>query len=285
MASFLDDFTGTNGALLRLRSGWSFSGSAALQDRATISNNRVKCGGLGGASAHYGYVREIGDTQQFIEAKFLRNTSTGCSLYARWTSDSNFIGVRNSGSNVELIKRVAGVITSVASVATGLVIGDIVRLELRGTNAKLFKNGAQIGAVAGYTIADAVLQGATKVGLGGEGAAGSVEVFDDVAGGGLTVGLAPADALQVVQSDAATLTFAPRAELAPMSGRSGSRAGVGGILLRLPIGADDGQSGVSGTALLLPPIGPPGTGETSRIGADGSTAVFAEGNLARIGAD
>ena len=89
MVSFSDDFTGTNGALLRLRSGWSFSGIAALQDRATISNNRVKCGGLGGASAHYGYVRDVGDTQQFVEAKFLRNVATGCCLYARWTNESN----------------------------------------------------------------------------------------------------------------------------------------------------------------------------------------------------
>ena len=351
MASFSDDFTGTNGALLRLRSGWSFSGSAALQDRATISSNRAKCGGLGGASAHYGYVRDIADTQQFVEAKFLRNVATGCCLYARWTNDSNFIGVRNSGTNVELIKRVAGTITSVATVATGLAVGDTVRLELRGTTAKLFKNGTQIGAGGGYTIPDSVLQSATKVGLGGEGASGSVEVFDDMAGGGLTVALAPGDGmhpsradsggvswrgrllpadgahagrgdvasiavrfallpsdgrqvsrvkavgvgwrgrlvagdgLHAGRADSAMVGYRARAVLMPAGAQSAGRADASAIGLRILVSGARGRSALGGTALLLPSIGPPGTGELTRIGADDAASVVGEAFLTRIGAD
>lgn len=329
MASFFDDFTGTTGALLRQRSGWSFSGNVAFQDRGTISNNRVKCGGGGGASGHYGYVRDVGDTQQFVEAKFLRNSGVGCCLYARWTSDSSFIAIRNSGSNVELIKRVAGTITSVVSVAAGLAVGDTVRLELRGTTAKLFKNGAQIGATGGYTIADSSVQSATKVGLGGEGAVGSFEFFDDIAGGGLTAPLAPAkashagradaagvaarfalaaaDARSAVSSDAVPVGFTARASVAAAHARSVMRGHAAGLTLRFRmtgargahalragvtavgwrgvLRSEGGRSAVRGVARVRRPIGVPGIGEVTRVGADAGLAVFGEVSGVRVLSD
>jgi len=106
MAQLLDDFTGTTGALLRQRPGWTYVGPAAQQDRATISNNRVKVGGTSGSGLHYGYLVNAGDAAHFVQAKFLRATGTGSCLYLRWTDANNFIAIRNSGANLEAIRRI-----------------------------------------------------------------------------------------------------------------------------------------------------------------------------------
>jgi hypothetical protein len=179
MPVFTDDFTGTNGALLRQRSGWSFSGNVAYQDKATINNNRVKVGGGAGASVYYGYVRSAGAADHYAQAAFRITTGVGAALLVRWVDASNFIGVRNSGTSVVLFKLVAGTLTTVATIATGLVSGDVIRASVEGSTVKLFKNGTQIGAGAGYTVADAALASSQNVGLGCEGNGGSLEYFDD----------------------------------------------------------------------------------------------------------
>ncbi|MCA3255752.1 MAG: hypothetical protein INF91_09065 [Alphaproteobacteria bacterium] len=262
MALVSDTFTGTTGALLRLRPGWTYSGAATYQDRATISNNRLRCGGTSGTSVHYCFGVETGDVAHFVEARFLRFNAVGACLYLRWVDPNNFIAIRNSGTSLELLKRVGGTITQLGIVSGALSGSEIIRATVRGSVVKLYRNGVQIGLTAGFAASDAVLQSSTKAGLGGEGTFGSQEYFDDFQAGPLPAALAPADGRSPGRADAAVLTGARQIAAADgrspgrgdptearlrlrLTGRSAShptRSDTAGAGLRLRLGVTDGQS-------------------------------------------
>ena len=79
--------------------------------------------------------------------------------------------------------------------------------------------------------------------------------------------------------------YRARAVLMPAGAQSAGRADASAIGLRILVSGARGRSALGGTALLLPSIGPPGTGELTRIGADDAASVVGEAFLTRIGAD
>lgn len=96
-------------------------------------------------------------------------------LHARGTGATDYYAVRfvppaASNNDTELVKVVASTLTSLASVDTGIVNGDVFLLEIRDAAKRVLKNGAQI-----LTNADNAITGAGDCGLSmGQVSAGDV---------------------------------------------------------------------------------------------------------------
>lgn len=84
-------------------------------------------------------------------------------IVVRWTNESNFIMLRRTPTNLQLVKTIAGVATTVSDNASTYVAGAEVRLVCEGTKFRMFYNNAAVSTE--QTIADAAVQSATVVGL------------------------------------------------------------------------------------------------------------------------
>lgn len=87
-------------------------------------------------------------------------------LCARVVDSWNTIGVTFGATGIELGSRSAGYWTALASTATPPAVGDVLRLELKGTTATVRRNGAVIlGPVATGGVGDgSILQGVIAFG-------------------------------------------------------------------------------------------------------------------------
>ncbi len=137
-----------------------------------------------GSANHYAQVKQLGVVNQGTASHKVICAAVACVDYNNFIALAPFYG----DNWFQLIKTVGGTETVVADL-TGLALasGDVFRLEREGTTVKCFKNGAAIGDVNGYTVADAVFNGNTNVGLLAykASAAGS---FDDFEAGTLGAG-------------------------------------------------------------------------------------------------
>ena len=85
------------------------------------------------------------------------------SICVRWVDENNFIMLRRTTTNLQLVKVVAGTPTTVSDVGVTYVAGAPVRLICSGTKFQMFYNSANVSTE--QTISDAVLQASTIVGL------------------------------------------------------------------------------------------------------------------------
>jgi hypothetical protein len=81
----------------------------------------------------------------------------------RWVDNDNCIRYRHTGTNVQLVKVVAGVATTVLDAAATYVSGARLMIVCEGTKFRCFYN--ELAVSTEQTISDAVLQSSTLVGL------------------------------------------------------------------------------------------------------------------------
>lgn len=105
---------------------------------------------------------DAGKADVIISANMTVPTAT-LSLVVRWTDENNFVMLRRTPTNLQLVKVVAGVTTTVSDNASTYVAGAEVRLVCEGTKFRMFYNSAAVSTE--QTIADAAVQSATMVGL------------------------------------------------------------------------------------------------------------------------
>lgn len=105
---------------------------------------------------------DAGNADLIITVKMTLSSGT-MSLIVRWTDENNFVQLRLTSTNLQLVKVIAGVSTLVMDAAASPVAGAAVTLAIQGTEFRCFYNGAAYGVA--FTIADAALQSSTVVGL------------------------------------------------------------------------------------------------------------------------
>ena len=146
--SFTDNFTDTNGTLLTNHTpsggtGWTFKTGAS--DLADIQGNECEGDAVGQSNLTY-FCDDQGSADCFTQFKA---TSTGNAMFPaclRMTESGgvpSYIGVRASGTKVQIFKNTAGSFTQLGSTGTTVVaVNDIIRIEASGDDIK-----AQINSV------------------------------------------------------------------------------------------------------------------------------------------
>lgn len=146
-----------------------------------------------GSADHYAQIRQY---------DFFDKYQSVCAVVAA-VDHQNWIGLCPFyGTNWYRLIKTVGAVDTVIADFTGLTFtpGDTFRIERQGTNIKAFQNGVQLGALEGYTVADAVFDGVTNAGIWCLNARGT-GFFDDFeagtfgtgGGGTLTLTTAPMD--------------------------------------------------------------------------------------------
>lgn len=246
-----DDFAGVAGAFLdgRVAGGltWSCAGLTAtdvtLLRLGTANQLRIVSG-----NGCLGRI-EAGSTEHYAKISSLSLTQTSTVAPAvRAVDHNNHVGLRVfSSTSVELYKLVGGTLTRLvlATVAT-LTTPVVLEVRFEAGVAKGFVNGAAIGAVAGYAVADAIFSGVTKVGVWGKGNLNPCA--DDFEAGtlGTTVALGPVQARSASRGGAPVLGAV--SALAPVAARSATRGGspvLGAVSALAPVrGRSTGRGGV-----------------------------------------
>ncbi|TXH52997.1 MAG: hypothetical protein E6Q97_14320 [Desulfurellales bacterium] len=103
-----------------------------------------------------------GKADIIASVKLTRSGGDG-GLLLRFVDGNNFISCRHDGTNVLLIKKVAGVNTTVQSTAAIYVAGAELRVIATGSAFRVYYNNALVGSE--QTISDAALQSPTNHGL------------------------------------------------------------------------------------------------------------------------
>ena len=173
--SFSDSFTGTNGDLLKDRSGWTELNATSAHGE--IFNNALAVGGT--SDNRSAYVCTDQGTANHRSQAVMKHEASGISinlLAINLLDSNNYIGIRilgTGGTGLRLSKRVAGTITDLIN--TSGTVNDIVRCERSGNTVQFYKNAVQVGS--DQTITDL----ATETGQGWilGNVLASQEVWDD----------------------------------------------------------------------------------------------------------
>lgn len=137
---------------------WSVSGGAAV---ASLTGGRAIA------------TVDCGKADVIVTAK-LTGGANSAAVLARYTSESDYVELRHTGANVQLVKVVATANTTLINTAISFVAGAEIRLICDGQKFRAFYNDAAVGSE--QTIADASLASGTKVGLR---SANASNTFDD----------------------------------------------------------------------------------------------------------
>lgn len=111
---------------------------------AAVRSNTLACLATAGQGITY-LCPDQGSADQYVQFE-IRNVTAAAAPFAicRVAIGDNFIGLRNSGANLDVYKRVGGTFTRLTPSPNGqsLVIGDVIRLEVEGTDTwRAYKNG------------------------------------------------------------------------------------------------------------------------------------------------
>ncbi len=123
-------------------------------------------GGLASASALSGgfaIAYRALSTADIIATVKVTRAGGDAGLILRYTDSNNHITCHHNGTNVVLLKKAAGVATTVQSTATTYVAGAELRVVAQGTKFRVYYNNALVGSE--QTISDASIQSPTNVGL------------------------------------------------------------------------------------------------------------------------
>jgi len=134
--------------------GWSWVHDGLIAGALAIVSNQLRCTTSNGTGSAY-KTPSIGTVDMFASYKVAALPESGAFVCCRLTDRSNFVGIRNNGSIVEVYRRVAGSLSSLWTSGSGVVsIGDVLRLEALGSNFRVLKNGAEIkpSAAIGATL-------------------------------------------------------------------------------------------------------------------------------------
>lgn len=105
---------------------------------------------------------DTGKADAIVKVAFTRVGGDG-GLLLRFADSNNFMSCRHDGTNVVLIKKVAGSNTTVRTTATTYVAGAELTASMEGSKVRIYYNNVLVGAED--TIADAALVAATKHGV------------------------------------------------------------------------------------------------------------------------
>lgn len=105
---------------------------------------------------------DVGKADMIVNCDITRAGGTA-GIIVRWVDANNHIQLRHTGTNVQLVKVVAGVSTTVADAAATYVANAPARVICEGTKFRAFYNNVAYGGE--QTISDAALQASTVVGL------------------------------------------------------------------------------------------------------------------------
>ncbi len=105
---------------------------------------------------------DAGKADLIISANCTHGSGT-MSLIVRWTDEQNYVQLRRTSTNLQLVKVVANVETIVQNSASTLVAGAPVRLVCQGSVFRCYYNDALVGSE--QTISDSAVASATRVGL------------------------------------------------------------------------------------------------------------------------
>jgi len=163
--SAYDTFTRANGALGSTEAtgpdGQGCTSTAWADSVGTwaIAGNVATCtalaGGIGIATVDTGVISAVMRTT-------ITRAGDEVGIVLRYVDADNYVRGVHDGTNCQLIKRVAGVETTVITAAVAIGAGDI-RVISDGTSFSLYLNNAIVGATS--VIADAALQTGTRQGL------------------------------------------------------------------------------------------------------------------------
>ncbi len=157
---FTDLFTGTTGAFLDQRPGWSLAGGAS--GSLIISSNTVTPDTSKGAGAVF--APQIGDSaEQEIRYTLSSNASgpTGC---LKLIDDQNYIGMRTGSSTLRLMAVVAGATTFQTVLPTNFNpnSGSLLILQQIGNTLRVYQSDALIYTVDMATLTQAQIPDALR---------------------------------------------------------------------------------------------------------------------------
>ena len=142
--------------------------AAQATDTAQASADDI----AGSTNGIYGVTGTLSDADYDVEVT-VKAAQTGsgddhAGIAGRYTDGDNFYGVlffqTGSANRINLFKKVAGVLTSLATdTTTVLVADDVVKLEMRGVTLKVYVNGVEKLSVTDSGLASA---GKALLGLG-----------------------------------------------------------------------------------------------------------------------
>jgi hypothetical protein len=142
--SFTDNFNRAN-ENLEASADWTHDGLVA--GALAVVSNQINNTTTNATGSAYQCPNQ-GSADHYVQFTVRSAANSGPFVCNRLADRSNFVGIRNFNSNVEIYRRVAGSLTLLQSTNEGIVVGDTLRLECEGTNWRAFKNGAQIGSGA-----------------------------------------------------------------------------------------------------------------------------------------
>lgn len=105
------------------------------------------------------------DVEMKLSALYASTLAASFGIFARWADSSNYYGVQllsnsHSSDSVKLFKRVSGTFTELDTVDATLATNDVIKLEIRGSDIKVYQNGSEI-----LSASDSSITAAGKAGI------------------------------------------------------------------------------------------------------------------------
>lgn len=133
---FTDDFTGDGN--LEARPGWTFAFGTAPS--ATTTNGMLNATRSTPEAGYY--APDTGSINHYVQAVLMTVGANGPLICVDVQDVDNWVGVRNSASSYQILKKINGSVTVVGGPTYTPTVNDVVRLELRGRDLTLTINGA-----------------------------------------------------------------------------------------------------------------------------------------------
>lgn len=152
MTLHTDDFAGTDGQLLDARPGWTRNGT--VNGIAEIRNNRLATVATTGDNAAYD-APDTGSADHYAQAAFHSNAQANSfGVVCRMQDRQNWgIGIRlNSASQMQVSRRNASTVVNITTVSITHTAGDVYRIEVEGTSARIYQNGSLLTTVTASTF-------------------------------------------------------------------------------------------------------------------------------------
>lgn len=145
MAVLIDSFNRANANLeasTTASGGGTWVHDGAIAGAATISSNALAANTADGEGSLYS--ADLGSVDQAVSF-VLKNTTANSFVVLRCTDRQNYVGVRASGANLQIFRRVAGSFTQVYSAAHSITANDVIEARVSGTqNIEVLRNGSSL---------------------------------------------------------------------------------------------------------------------------------------------
>lgn len=195
-----DDFNRANENPLSGGGVWTTqTGEAAM---AVVNNTCQRSSNTDCASRYSGVTApadQYAQATMTVTAGNFNDNRDGPALLVRMQSSTQeyYRGVMTDTSGGSIVKRVAGVVTTLGTTTTNLINGATIRLEAQGTTLRLFQNGAQL-----ISVTDAALSsGQFGIGYSSEDSTDNASL-DNWEGGDFVTGPNAAQIAAVTRSQA-----------------------------------------------------------------------------------